>query len=146
MGIYKVKSNICDCMGQWCTLTADHSIYITKYCSRHELVVDNIIYYELIHVLKHITNNLSSNIYKIKYPIKILHIDCINIRNKLIKLELKHDNTINVNQFDTNKQIYYSQLNDEPLWSKIDDNTIHFNILYNSRHHTIEGLWEPYDY
>lgn len=147
MGIYKVKSNTCECCGQWCTLTSDHLVYITKPCVKHKLEVGNIIYYELIHILKHITKNSSSNVYKIKYPVKILEILYLpDKQKKVIKLELTHNNKIDVNQFDNNKQIHYSQLNDEPLWNKIDDNIIHFNILYNQRHHAIEGLWEPDDY
>ncbi len=147
MGIYGIKSDKCDCRGFWSTLDSDCSVHISKPCVKHRLEVGNVIYYELIHILRHITKHSSSNVYKYKYPVKILEIlDLHDIRKKVIKLELTHDNMIDVNQFDNNKQIYYSQLNDQPMWNKIDEHTIQFIILYNPKHYTIEGTWEPADY
>lgn len=149
MGIYKVISNTCDCQGSWSTLVpSDLSVILIKPCLKHELKINNIIQYELIHVLEYITKKESSHIYKIKYPIKILNIDntYLYLNKKIIKVEVTHNGTIDVNNFDNDKQIYYSFLNDQSLWNKIDDNTIHFTITYNVKHHTIEGLWVPYDY
>ena len=41
------------------------------------------------------------------------------------------------------KRIY---MNDEPMWNKIDDNIIHFTLVYQSPHHTVEANWEALDY
>ena len=37
-------------------------------------------------------------------------------------------------------------MNDEPMWNKIDDNIIHFTLVYQSPHHTVEENWEASDY
>ena len=37
-------------------------------------------------------------------------------------------------------------MNDESMWNKIDDNIIHFTLVYQSPHHTVEANWEALDY
>jgi hypothetical protein len=36
-------------------------------------------------------------------------------------------------------------MNDEPLWTQIDENTIHFILIYQYCHHTVKNKWE-WDY
>jgi hypothetical protein len=114
-------------------------------CSEHELKIGNSIYYNLIHLLNHITKYSTTNTdiicYESVYLVKILDISNIT-STKCIKLELTHSEIVNVANFNEKKQIYFSQFNDEPMWKKIDDNTIHFIILYQGCHHTVEKQWE----
>lgn len=150
MGIYGVKSTNCECRGNWATLDSDYRVYMSKPCSNHELKIGNSIYYELIHLLKHITKYFTANTniiwYEPKYLVKILDVKTINKCQKCIKVELIHNGTINVSNFNQSKNIIYSQFNDEPMWKEIDDNTIHFIILYQGCHHNVEKKWEPFDY
>jgi hypothetical protein len=37
-------------------------------------------------------------------------------------------------------------MNDEPMWKRIDNNTIQFVLTYQSPHHTVEHEWVPVDY
>ena len=64
----------------------------------------------------------------------------------IVKIELKDDGDINIDNFIESKQIYFSQMNDEPMWKRIDNDTIHLVILYQSPHHTVESGWDPEDY
>jgi len=154
MGIYGVKSNNCECRGNWCTLDSDHRVYMNKPCSKHRLEIGNSIYYELHHLLMHITkydtNNTKIIKYKPKYLVKILDIQKLDIpkynRNTCIKFEFKHDINIDIANFNESKNIIYSQFNDEPMWKKIDNNTIHLIVLYQGCHHTVETSWEAADY
>ena len=144
MGIFKVKSSNCECTGSWATLDSDHRIYMSRPCSKHELKSGNKIYYELSHLLYHITK--TSTLYQPKYLVKILDVKDFDKNKKCIKIELTHNSEINVVNFDKNKNIIYSQFNDEPMWTKIDDYTTHFIVLYQGCHHTIEKQWEREDY
>jgi len=144
MGIYGVKSNNCECRGSWSTLDSDHRVYMSYPCSEHELKSGNKIYYELSHLLYHITK--TSTLYQPKYLVKILDIKTNDKRQKCIKVELIHNRTIDVSNFNESKNIIYSQFDDEPMWTKIDDNTIHIILLYQGCHHTVEKEWKPFDY
>lgn len=151
MGIYGVKSTNCKCRGSWSTLDSDHRIYMTKPCSNHDLQIGNSIYYELIYLFNHITKYPTTNTniikYEQKYLVKILDIANISKEGKkCIKIELVHNGTIDVSNFNQSKNIIYSQFNDEPMWTKIDDNTIHFIIVYQGCHHTVAEQWEREDY
>jgi hypothetical protein len=44
------------------------------------------------------------------------------------------------------KQMYFSQMNNEPMWKRIDNDTIQLVLLYQSPHHTVESGWDPEDY
>ena len=47
MGIFKVKSKTCGCIGEWSTLDPkDHRTYMTHPCKKHELFIGNTIYYK----------------------------------------------------------------------------------------------------
>jgi hypothetical protein len=144
MGIYNVKSNKCNCKGSWSTLTDDYRIYMEKPCQNHQLKEGNIIYYELHHLLNYITKN--KIVIKDVYPVKILKLVKIGKDKQIIKVEVNHQGKLNTNNFDTLKQTYFSQINDEPMWKKIDDNIFEFIFLYKSQHHTVEDKWEPLDY
>jgi hypothetical protein len=147
MGIYYVKSKMCNCVGSWCTLTNDHRVYISKYCEQHKLTEGNKIYYELGHLLKYITiPQTSHKPYKDKYLVKILEIKETSRDKKIIKIELDDNGEINVDNFNVSKQIYYSNFNDESMWKRINENTIQFILLYQAPHHTAEFGWEPADY
>jgi hypothetical protein len=61
-------------------------------------------------------------------------------------VEVNHQGKLNTNNFDTLKQTYFSQMSDEPMWKKIDDNTFHFILLYKACHHNVEDKWDPFDY
>lgn len=149
MGIYGVKSTSCECRGSWATLDSDHRVYMKTPCSEHELTQGNQIYYKIHHLFEHITKNrtINTNIikYEPKYLVKILDVKKID-RKKCIKIELIHNGSIDVSNFNESKNIINSQFNDEPMWQKIDDNTIHLIILYQGCHHTIESDWKPEDY
>lgn len=147
MGIYGVKSKTCDCRGSWSTLTDDRRIYITNRCGQHMLKEGNKIYYELYHLLNHITIPQSSHkLYKHKYLVKILKSKEITRGKKLIKIEIEDNGDLNVEAFNPSKQIYYSDLDDEPMWRRLNENTIQFILLYQEPHHTAEFGWEPADY
>jgi hypothetical protein len=146
MGIYGVKSNKCNCKGSWSTLTNDCRTYMEKPCSEHSLIVGNTIYYELKHLLNYITTNFEDIIIKEKYAVKILQIEKLTKNKTIIKIEVNHNGNLNVNNFDNSKQTFYSQMNDEPMWINIDDTIMHMIILYQSPHHTIEDIWEAFDY
>lgn len=146
MGIFGVKSKTCNCKGSWTTLTNDHRIYMERPCKLHMLEEGNTIYYELRHLLNHIINDFKGIKIKEKYPVKILKIEKLTNDKKIIKIEVIHNGDLNTNNFNNNKQMFYSQMNDEPMWKKIDDNTINMIILYQSPHHTVEENWEPSDY
>jgi hypothetical protein len=145
MGIYGVKSNTCNCKGSWASLTNDHRVYMEKPCYQHILKEGNIIYYQLIHILNEIINT-RIGIIKEKYPVKLLKIEDLGKGTKIIKVEVKHEGELNTDNFNINKQMYFSQMNDESMWEKIDDNTFNFILLYNGCHHTVEDKWEPSDY
>ncbi len=146
MGIYGVKSNTCNCKGSWCTLTSDHSIYMEKPCPNHQLKEDNIIYYKLIHLLDHIIKIKKNIKLREVYSLKILKVAELGRDKKILKVEVNHGGDLNTDKFDKNKQMYFSQLNDEPMWKKIDDNRFEFIFVYMNKHHTVEDEWEPFDY
>jgi hypothetical protein len=146
MGIYGVKSNTCNCKGSWCTLTDDHRIYMEKPCDQHSIKEGNIIYYELIHLLNHIIKNKVGILIEDVYPVKILQVAELGRGKEIIKVEVNHQGKLNTNNFDTLKQTYFSQMSDEPMWKKIDDNTFHFILLYKACHHNVEDKWDPFDY
>jgi hypothetical protein len=148
MGIYKVKSKTCNCKGNWSTLVEnDHRVYMIMPCSNHELKEGNMIYYELIHILQHITIPESLHKpYKYKYLVKVLEKQKIQNHKYIVKIELKDDGDINIDNFIKSKQIYFSQMNDEPMWKRIDNDTIQLVLLYQSPHHTVESGWDPEDY
>lgn len=146
MGIYGVKSNTCNCQGSWSTLDSnDHRIYMERPCKEHKIIVGNTIYYQLKYLLNHIINNFKDIKIKEKYAVKILEIEKVTDKT-IIKIEVNHNGEFNVNNFNDNKQIFYSQMNDEPMWKKIDDNILHMIILYQAPHHSVEEQWEPSDY
>lgn len=147
MGIYGVKSRTCNCRGSWSTLDPkDYRVYMTKPCEKHMLTEGNTIYYELKHLFKSIINNFDGIIIREKYPCKILRVEKIDNRKTIVKLEVIHNGDLNINNFDNNKKIFYSQMNDEAMWREIDENTIHIIITYQSPHHTVEENWEREDY
>lgn len=150
MGIYTLKSCTCECKGVICTLTSDHRVYMDKPCLNHKLDIGNSIYYELNHLFKHITNYTTTNtniiFYKPKYLVKVLDIKVLDKNKKLVKVELIHNGSIDISNFNEHKNIIYSQWNDEPMWKKIDENTINFIFLYQGCHHTVEIDWVPFDY
>ena len=146
MGIYGVKSNTCNCKGSWCTLTNDHRIYMVKPCSNHEIKKGNIIYYELRHLLEHIIKIKNNIRIKKVYSFKILKVNELDKGQKIIKVEVNHNGELNTDNFNINKQMYFSQMNDEPMWKKIDDNRFEFIFLYKAFHHIVENKWEPADY
>ena len=146
MGIYGVKSTTCNCKGSWSTLTNDKRIYMTKPCEEHILIEGNTIYYELKHILNYIIKNFTGIRIKDKYLVKILQIEKVRINKTLIKFEVIHNGELNIENFNKNKNIIFSQMNDEPMWNKIDDNIIHFTLVYQSPHHTVEANWEALDY
>ena len=146
MGIYGVKSKTCNCIGSWATLTNDHRIYMKKPCQNHELKEGNVINYELIHLLNHIIKNRVGILIENVYPLKILQVAELGRDKKIIKVEVNHQGKLNTNNFDMNKQMYFSQMNDEPMWKKIDDNRFEFIFVYMSKYHTVEDEWEPLDY
>ena len=172
MGLFTVKSTTCDCIGEWSTLEYnDKQIYIRP-CKQHDLQVGNTIYYcfgELFSKIltKHTIDSIDDftlttemnegNVritktkeylsrIKTKYPAKILDIVKINPSKHLIKAEIYHEGTIIETDFDKNKQMFFSDMNDEPMWKKIDDDRMQIIFLYNGRYHTIEKEWEPIDY
>jgi hypothetical protein len=157
MGIYGVKSKTCNCRGYWSTWDKnDYRIYMRNPCEKHSLKVGNTIYYKLNYLLKHISNKDVTSLPLVKaelplvketYLVKILHVEQLTNFKMLIKIEVKHNGELNVDNFNNNKQIFYSQINDEPMWKKIDDNIIHMITLYQEPHHTVEeDAWEPWDY
>jgi hypothetical protein len=148
MGIFKVKSKTCNCKGNWSTLDAnDHRVYMNMPCLNHEFKEGNMIYYELIHILKHITIPQSSHKpYKYKYLVKVLEKQKIQNHKYIVKIELKDYGDINIDNFMESKQMYFSQMNNEPMWKRIDNDTIQLVLLYQSPHHTVESGWDPEDY
>jgi len=147
MGIYGVKSRTCNCRGSWSTLDPkDHRVYMTNPCEKHTLTQGNTIYYELKHLFNVIINNFDGIIIREKYPSKILRVEKIDNRKIIVKLEVIHNGDLNIDNFDNNKKIFYSQMNDEVMWREIDKNTIHIIILYQAPHHTVEENWERENY
>ena len=151
MGIYEVKSNTCNCKGSWCTLSDDYRIYMTNPCQNHQLKEGNVIYYELIHLLSNIIKNRTGIQIEAKYIVKILQVAKLEIDKTIIKVEVNHQGKLNTDIFDTLKQMYFSQMNDDPMWKKIDNNRFEFILLYKDCHHTVEDKWEednldPFDY
>jgi hypothetical protein len=145
MESYNVKSITCDCKGIWSTLDYnDYRIYMNQHCIFHELKEENLIYYELFNLLNYITNKCRQT-YKVKYLVKILKIKKYK-STQLLKIELKHNSEINVDNFDNDKQIFIPQMNYEPMWKKIDNNTLHLIFLYDSCNHMVEKEWKPSDY
>jgi hypothetical protein len=151
MGIYTVKSRTCHCCGQWSTLDPqDHRIYMHQPCSTHECTEGNRIYYKLHYMLEYITRPQSNaNPYKDTYLVKVLEKQ--QIKNKhgyghIIKIELTDNGAINADNFVQSKQTYFSDMDDAPMWKRIDDNTIQFVLIYQSVHHTVEHEWVPADY
>jgi hypothetical protein len=137
MGIFYLKSKTCNCKGQWCTLTNEHRAYLTIPCTTHSLNVGNSIYYCLDYFLNHISRG---KLYKNKYLVKILEKQTLSRDKTLIKIEVTGE-TFDVNNFIPSKQIYYSQMNDEPMWKQIDNNTMHFILVYQPECHTVEIGW-----
>jgi hypothetical protein len=147
MGIYEVKSNTCNCKGSWSTLDGkDFRVYMDKPCPNHQLKEGNIIYYKLIHLLDHIIKIKKNIKLREVYPLKILQVCELGRDKKILKVEVNHNGDLNTDNFDTFKQMYFSQMNDEPMWKKIDDNRFEFIFVYMSKHHTIEDEWERFDY
>ena len=70
------------------------------------------------HLFEHITKNrtINTNIikYEPKYLVKILDVKKID-RKKCIKIELIHNGTIDVSNFNESKNIINSQFNEEPM-------------------------------
>lgn len=140
MGIYEVESNTCNCIGNFTTFDDDHRIYMSKPCQIHELKEGNTIYYDLRDDLKYIMKSFDEIEIKKKYLVKILKIEkIINSNKKIIKIEI-NDNLDTY--FDDNKQIFYTQMNDEPMWKKVDDNKINMIILYKTVNHTVQDGWK----
>jgi hypothetical protein len=142
MGIFKVKSNTCNCKGSWSTLTSDHKIYLETPCHKHSIKEGNIIYYELIHLLEHIIKIKKNIKLREVYSLKILQVAELGKDKKILKVEINHNGDLNTDNFDTLKQMYFSQMNDEPMWKKIDDNRFEFIFVYMNKYHTIEDKWE----
>jgi hypothetical protein len=118
MGIYGVKSNTCNCKGSWCTLTNDTRICMTNPCQKHIIKEDNTIYYELKHIITYIIKNKSGIQCEHKYPVKILKLIKLDNKKTIMKIEVNHQGKLNTDNFDINKQMYFSQINDEPMWKK----------------------------
>ena len=97
------------------------------------------------HLLNHITTNFEDNI-KEKYAVKILQTEKLTTNKTIIKIELNHKGELDNGNCNNTKQMFYSQMNDEPMWKKIDNNILHMIILYQSPHHTVEEMWEAFDY
>lgn len=132
MGIYRVKSNTCGCIGSWSTLDPnDRRIYMETPCMHHRLKEGNVIYYELKHFLKDICIN--DTYLKDKYAVKI--IDVI-IRDRQIIINIEYDNTYNTIDTD-NLEDQFKTLR----WKKREDNKIQFLVDYHPAHHTIEDSW-----
>lgn len=147
MGIYGVKSKTCNCKGSWSTLDAnDNRIYMEHPCKEHRIAKGNLIWYNLHYILKHIIKNNNNIKVKGKYLCKILDIGTYNNTHTILKLEVIHNGYLNTDNFDEKKLIFYSQLNDEPMWKKIDGNVFTLTIIYQQPHHTVEEEWEPFDY
>jgi hypothetical protein len=142
MGIFKVKSNTCNCKGSWSTLTNNHKIYLETPCHQHSIKEGNIIYYELIHLLEHIIKIKKNIKLREVYSLKILQVAELGKDKKILKVEINHNGDLNTDNFDTLKQMYFSQMNDEPMWKKIDDNRFEFIFVYMNKYHTIEDKWE----
>ena len=146
MGIYGVISQTCGCYGNWSTLDyKDNRTYMTKPCSQHSLQKGNMIYYELFHLFNHILKTKEGSVLQKKYCVKVLEVCEFNYKT-LIKCEVNHSGDLKVENFDASKKMYFSQMNDQPTWEKIDDATFHLIFLYQSCHHTVEKGWEPFDY
>ena len=98
-----------------------------------------------MYITKHSTNNTNIIKYEPKYLVKIL--DIKKYDNKTcIKIELNHNGSIDVNNFDENKNIIYSKFEDERMWLKKCENSMNMIILYNGGHHKVEESWEWLDY
>ena len=132
MGKYYVKSSKCDCEGCWSTLNSDYRMTMEKPCQKHRILEGNIIFYNLKPLLEHIITVNKLNIMFIRgiYQVKILNTIVTNNRKQLIKVEVNHDGELNMDNFDINKQMYFSDMNDEPMWKKIDDNKFELILLY----------------
>jgi hypothetical protein len=146
MVVYEVKSKTCNCIGVCSTLYEPKiHIYMDKPCYKHALIINNMIYYDLSHLLGYISKpDIPKPIYKPKYLVKVIYVNT-NSNKPIIKLELKHDGEIDIDNFDNKKRIYYSDLEDEQRWIKIDDTTIQFTLSYLQAHHTVEDEWEKVD-
>lgn len=140
MGIYTVKSKTCNCIGDWCTLTNDTRIHMQKPCELHSLATNNKIWYNLNPLLGLLANK---QLRGDKTQLKVLQCETIGSNKKIIKVEVNNMNGI---VFDESKQRYFSQINDEPMWKWINNDTIHFILLYNPAHHKVEDEWIEYDY
>ena len=138
MGIYTYKSPTCGCIGCWSSLTNDTRFCLSDPCSKHSITVGNIIWYDLRPLLQYI----GCKNYQPKYALRIINV--IKLQNKtLIKVEV---NGLNVDVFNCNKQIYYSDMNDEPMWQKIgigigegETNIVHFVFVYDCMQHCSEN-------
>ena len=138
MGIYYVNSKTCNCRGSWSTLNNDTRIYMTKTCDKHSLKEGNTIYYKLIYLFNLIKKK-QILINQIDYHVKILKV--VKVKKGLLLKVLVNDDSNLIDKFDINKQIYYSDMDDEPMWKKIDDNNFEFIFLYKEVHHTVENDW-----
>ena len=143
MGIYKACSYDCKCEGMFSTLDPnDLSVYMVKPCEKHILLEGNTLVYELCHILNHITKKDQKLInIKNKYNVKILQLKPIYInenRKYLMKIEVIHNGEIDINKLDNNKNMLYSQMDDEPMWKQIDEHVIQMIFVFNCKHHTVE--------
>ena len=117
-----------------------------KPCEIHSIKEGNTIYYELSHLFRLIQNNKNIPIIEQKYPVKILQVRNLSNNRTIIKVEVKHNGEVNVDNFDNMKQMFFSDLNDEPMWKKLDDKCFNFILLYKPFYHNVEDKWEPFDY
>ena len=145
MGIYCVVSKTCNCKGL--KLINQNEITITEPCEKHDLVAGNIIYYKLQEFLLHVFTG-----YQIKdktYNVKILNVDKMpdetiaKLYNTIIKIEVT-DESFRNKVLDESKQKYF--MNNEPMFQKINDTTLHISMVYLKTKHTVELGWNYFDF
>lgn len=117
-------------------------------CPLHTIEQGNSIYYQLFDLLKYcirVQSNVPTTT-TTTYPVKLIQIVNMEKGRKLLRVEVTHNGTIDTDLFNSANQVYYSQMNDDPMWKKIDDNRVEFIMMYQSVYHTVEDNWEPFDY
>ena len=140
------KSNTCDCLLSTATFD-DNCLIMEQPCVKHKIKVGNYIWYNLKPIMRHLLKRGHTLDIRDKYYVKIINVknlcisSCFTSSRRLIQIELKHDGKININMLDNLKQIYYSELNDEPMYKIKDENTLILTLLYQAYHHTIEDTW-----
>ena len=144
------QSNTCECLLSTTTFD-DNGLIMEQPCVKHKIKVGNHIWYNLKPIMWHLLKQGHALDIRDKYHVKIISVKnlyisrCFTSSKRLIQIEWKHEGKLNINMLDGLKQIYYSEMNDEPMYKMKDEKTLILTLLYQAYHHTIDDTWIPTD-